>query len=83
MIKRYEVDLSVEHTDFEIDFEGSYRNLMIVRKDIDFQYKLDDPNGTVLYSSEVEGFQDQFVLEKIYITNSIGSAGQIAVILVF
>jgi hypothetical protein len=81
--KRFEIDLSVVRTDELFDLGGTWTSFMIVKKDANFQYRINSLAADTLYSDELPGLEGEGVFRKLFLTHSAGTTGHKAVLVVY
>lgn len=81
--KRIEINLDVVRDDEKVELGGNFTSFLIVKKDTNFEYKINTKSADTLYADELQGFQSEGVFHSLYVTHTAGTAGQKAVVVVF
>ena len=71
MVKKFEVDLSIPHSDYEIDIDA--KNVYFGQVDYECYIKINDKTGELIKVTEGMYLETDHRFKKFYINNKAGS----------
>lgn len=81
--KRFEITAEQARDNAVIDFGEVFNAFLIVRNDIPLSYRINLINQDIIHSDEMQGFENEGTIRRLFITHAATTATDKIVILVY